>query len=121
MGPGALAQVLRHVPRGEHPDLIVGLSAADDAAVYRVSDGHTVVDAEAKYGLCVTGRADPDHLLTKGGALPEDALLLTKPLGTGLITTALKRDQVRVEDLEAAVHSMLLPNQAASRAAVAVG
>src|SRR6266567_1445926 len=53
-----------------------------------IAGGHTVTDKEPKFGLAVTGMAHPDHILTKGGAQPGDILILSKPLGTGLITTA---------------------------------
>ena len=56
-----------------------------------ITGGHTVSDKEPKYGLAVTGLVHPAHILTKGGAQPGDLLVLTKPLGVGLITTALKR------------------------------
>src|SRR5881227_3289763 len=53
----------------------------------KVAEGHTVVDNEPKYGLCVTGRVHPDRVLIKGGLRPGDRLFLSKPLGTGVITT----------------------------------
>src|SRR5687767_4788891 len=59
-----------------------------------IAGGHTVVDAEPKYGLCVTGRVHPTRVLIKGGLRPGDRLFLSKPLGTGVITTAGK-DGVR--------------------------
>ena len=55
-----------------------------------IAGGHTIQDKEPKYGLAVTGLVRPDRILTKGGAQPGDALVLTKPLGTGTITTALE-------------------------------
>jgi len=73
--------------------------------------GHTVTDREPKYGLAVTGLVHPDRYLTKGGARPGDALVLTKPLGVGLITTALKRGQAEAAHVEAAVQSMLQLNR----------
>jgi selenide,water dikinase len=71
-----------------------------------IAGGHTTDDPEPKYGLAVTGWVDPAKVWTKGGALPGDVLLLTKPLGTGLVTTALKQDRVDPADLAAAVASM---------------
>jgi selenide, water dikinase len=71
-----------------------------------VVGGHTVVDKEPKYGICVTGTVHPDRVFTKGGALPGDQIYLTKPLGAGLITTAHKRDIVAQADLDVAVASM---------------
>lgn len=83
-----------------------------------VAGGHTVDDAEPKYGLCVTGLAHPDAVLTKAGAQPGDHLVLTKPVGTGIITTAIKREAADSLHSNAAVESMLTLNRAASRAAV---
>lgn len=77
--------------------------------------GHTVIDREPKYGLCVTGIADPGEVMTKDALRPGDALVLTKPIGTGTITTAHKADRVAQEDLATAMESMLQLNWAASR------
>jgi selenide,water dikinase len=82
-----------------------------------VAGGHTVVDREPKYGLCVTGLADPARITPKAGARPGDALLLTKPLGTGLITTAAKQGQADAAHLEAAIASMLTLNRRAAELA----
>ena len=57
-----------------------------------IAGGHTVVDAEPKYGLCVTGRVDPRRILVKGGLRPGQRVFLSKPLGTGVIATAAKND-----------------------------
>ncbi len=181
----------------EFPDLLVGLSAADDAAVYRLNDeqaiisttdffppvvddpydfgaiaaanamsdvyamggkvlfainlvafpdsldrsilseilrggaekvaeaggvvvgGHSVNDKEPKYGLAVTGIIHPDAVRQKGGARPGDALLLTKPLGVGIVTTALKREAAEEGHVAAAVASMKRLNRDAATAALA--
>ncbi len=199
MGPGDLAQVLRHLKTHRHPKLLVGLDVTDDAAVYELSrtqalvatvdffppvvddpyayggiaaanalsdvyamggevllalnvvafpqaldkkiltailqggadkvreaggvvaGGHTVADTEPKYGLCVIGRVDPRRVMTKGGARPGDLLFLTKPLGTGVITTALKQKKAKVEWVRGAVKSMLALNRRASELAVKHG
>jgi selenide,water dikinase len=84
-----------------------------------LAGGHTVTDREPKYGLAVTGLVHPERIYAKGGARPGDQLVLTKPLGTGVITTAHKRGQVADADLAAAVASMLHLNRAASEAAQA--
>src|SRR5579863_7793089 len=81
-----------------------------------IAGGHTVTDKEPKYGLAVTGMVHPEHIFTKGGAQPGDILILGKPLGTGLITTAHKREQVAEDDLQAAIQSMMQLNRAASEA-----
>jgi len=82
-----------------------------------VAGGHTVVDAEPKYGLCVTGRVHPDRLLVKGGLRPGDRLFLSKPLGTGVVTTAAKASAAGDEALAAAVASMLRLNRGAAAVA----
>ena len=79
-----------------------------------VAGGHTVLDKEPKYGICVTGTVHPDRVFTKGGAVSGDRLYLTKPLGTGVITTAHKRDTVDLADLKAATDSMAQLNRAAA-------
>lgn len=83
-----------------------------------VVGGHTVTDKEPKYGLAVTGLVHPDRFLTKGGAQPGDALILTKPLGVGLITTALKRGDAAPSHVEAAVESMMQLNRHPSHLAL---
>jgi len=198
MGPGALAGVLNTLRLPSHPDLLIGLDIADDAAVYRigpgqalvqtvdffppivddpytfgaiaaanalsdiyamggtpmlalaiaafpedlprevigailqggadkvaeagavVAGGHTVLDREPKYGLCVTGMVDPERVTPKAQAQPGDVLLLTKALGTGIITTAAKRRVVQPQHFEAAVASMLQLNRQAAELARAV-
>lgn len=85
-----------------------------------IAGGHTVVDQEPKYGLCVTGLVAPDRVTPKANAQPGDVLLLTKPLGTGLITTALKRGIAQPEHIEAAVASMLRLNRQAAELAQTV-
>ncbi len=82
-----------------------------------IAGGHTVTDREPKYGLAVTGTIHPERILSKGGAQSGDHLILTKALGTGVITTALKRDLALAEHVDAAVASMLKLNRTASRLA----
>ena len=79
-----------------------------------IAGGHTVVDAEPKYGLCVTGRVHPDRILIKGGLRPGDRVFLSKPLGTGVITTAAKNGAASAEVLAGAVASMLRLNRVAA-------
>src|SRR5438876_8770205 len=86
-----------------------------------IAGGHTVSDKEPKYGLAVTGVVHPERILTKGGAQPGDLLILGKPIGTGLITTAHKREQVEADDLYAAIQSMMQLNREASQALVEMG
>ena len=82
-----------------------------------IAGGHTVVDAEPKYGLCVTGRVHPTRVLIKGGLRPGDRLFLSKPLGTGVITTAGKDGVASAEVLAGAVRSMCRLNRVAARVA----
>ncbi len=86
-----------------------------------VAGGHTIQDKEPKYGLAVTGLVHPDHLFTKGGARPGDSLILTKPLGTGTISTALKREIVHPDHAAAMIESMKRLNRCAAVAGQAVG
>jgi selenide, water dikinase len=82
-----------------------------------IAGGHTVVDAEPKYGLCVTGRVHPTRILVKGGLRAGQRLFLSKPLGTGVIATAAKAGACDPETLEGAVRSMLRLNRAAAEVA----
>jgi selenide, water dikinase len=94
-----------------------GADKAKEAGVV-IAGGHTIQDQEPKYGLIVLGFADPAHMLTKGGACPGDALVLTKPLGFGTITTALKRDLAEPQDVAEAVGWMKRLNKTAAELAV---
>ena len=86
-----------------------------------IAGGHTVQDKEPKYGLVALGLVDPRRVLTKAGAQPGDQLMLTKPLGAGVVTTALMRDQASAEQVAAATASMMRLNRDASETALAVG
>jgi selenide,water dikinase len=86
-----------------------------------LAGGHTVQDKEPKVGLVAVGLADPGQLMTKDGARPGDLLILTKPLGTGVTTTALKRQSVEAQHLAQAVAWMTRLNAAASNLAVLHG
>jgi selenide,water dikinase len=76
--------------------------------------GHTVIDKELKYGLSVMGTVHPDRILQKSGANPGDILILTKPLGTGITTTALKNGVLSEREIEASVASMKALNRSAA-------
>jgi len=194
-----LAQVLRHLPDISDPNLLVGISTGDDAAVYKVSEdmaiistvdffppivddpfafgeiavanalsdvyamggkpifglnvvgfpvslpheilaeilkggsskaaeagvlivgGHTVDDQEPKYGLAVTGIIRPGEEVKNSGAKPGDVLVLTKPIGTGIITTAGKAGIVDTEILKSAIETMSTLNKSAAEAMMDVG
>jgi selenide,water dikinase len=83
--------------------------------------GHTVTDEEVKYGLAVTGRANPKHLLTNDAAKMGDRLVLTKKIGTGILATAAKAGKLSAGNLASLIASMVALNATASRAALAVG
>ena len=91
------------------------------AAGCTIVGGHTVRDAEIKFGLSVTGTIHPDRILTNATARPGDVLVLTKPLGTGFVTTAAKRRVCPPEVLDAACRSMVELNKGGCEAMLAVG
>jgi selenide,water dikinase len=78
--------------------------------------GHTVRDKEIKFGYAVTGAVDPRRVLTNGGAKPGDVLILTKPIGTGVIGTAIKFDRVKTSMIDEAVAAMRTLNKSAAEA-----
>jgi selenide, water dikinase len=82
-----------------------------------IAGGHSVTDREPKYGLAVIGMVHPDQVKTKGGAQPGDVLFLTKPLGVGVVTTALKKEIADPAEVAAAVASMKALNRNAAEAA----
>ena len=83
-----------------------------------IAGGHTVIDREPKYGLAVTGRIQPQHMLLKSRLRAGDALWLTKPIGTGVLTTAHKNGALDAADLASTIASMVSLNRAAAQAAV---
>jgi selenide,water dikinase len=97
-----------------------GADVARQAGAFVVG-GHSVDDREPKYGMVVIGEVRPDRIVRNSGARPGDALVLTKPIGTGVLTTALKRDLLAESDLAPAVASMTTLNAGAARAMNAVG
>src|SRR6476661_8777932 len=106
-------EVLTDILRGAHD------TVRDAGAV--VVGGHSIIDEEVKFGLSVTGQADPRHLLRNGDARPGDAAVLTKPLGTGLLATAAKAGRLDASALQALYAGMRALNRDASRAALARG
>jgi selenide, water dikinase len=98
--------ILEQIMRG-------GLTKMEEAHCIVVG-GHSVRDTEIKFGYAVTGLIHPDHVFTNTGAVAGDILILTKPIGTGVITTALKRGVAKQSWVENAVRSMTTLNRAAS-------
>jgi len=113
-------------PRDTLPFELLGEVLRGGADVARaagafVLGGHSVDDPEPKYGMAAIGEVHPDRIVTNAGARPGDALVLTKPLGTGVLTTALKRDLLTESDVAAAVTTMTTLNAGAARAMLGVG
>ena len=106
-------EVLREILRG-------GQDKVHEAGALIVG-GHTIIDEELKYGLSVTGRANPKRLLTNAGARAGDVLLLTKPIGTALLATAAKRGELAESEARSLADSMSALNKRASAAALEVG
>jgi selenide,water dikinase len=92
-----------------------GLATLREAGVALLG-GHTVQDSEIKFGYAVTGEVHPSRVLANAGARPEDTLILTKPIGTGVISTALKFGRAPQAAVDAAIASMLRLNGPASEA-----
>ncbi len=92
-----------------------GAAKAHEAGVV-IAGGHSVFDEEVKYGMAVTGVIDPRKIIRNVGARVGDSLLLSKPLGTGILMTALKRDRIPDEQYAAAIKSMAELNAATARA-----
>lgn len=86
-----------------------------------VVGGHTVEDDEPKFGLAVTGLVDPKNLITTAGAQPGDILVLTKPLGVGILATALKGEIIQEEQMREAILGMETLNRAAAEVMLKVG
>jgi selenide,water dikinase len=97
-----------------------GVDKAHEAGVVVVG-GHSVTDDEIKYGMAVTGVIDPRRVIRNVGAGVGDVLILTKPLGTGIISTALKKGHLNNQVYEAAVRSMTTLNESAARVMLKYG
>jgi len=114
-GTPFLAINLAAIPSDMPPEIAAeilrgGLEKAQEAGVI-VAGGHTMDDREPKYGLAVIGTVAPERLLLKGGARPGERLVLTKPLGSGIITTASRAGQAPPEALAEAIPWMLRLNR----------
>jgi len=97
-----------------------GAAVAREAAV-AILGGHTLKDDEPKYGMAVTGTIHPDRVITNTGARPGDVLVLTKPLGTGILSAALKKGAIDEQQIAPAVRWMTTLNRAAAKAMIAAG
>jgi selenide, water dikinase len=110
----AIAGFPKDADRAILKDIFAGGLAKLREAGVALLGGHTVQDTEIKFGYAVTGDVDPSHILANAGARPGDALLLTKPLGTGVIATALKFGRAPEAVIDAAIRSMSSLNKPAS-------
>ena len=113
-------------PEGEMPPEILSQILAGAGETINESGavlvgGHSVKDKELKYGLSVTGLVDPAKLITNGGAQPGDVLYLTKPLGTGIVSTAIKRDACPANVTERVMKQMATLNRDAAEEALKLG
>ena len=102
-------------------EILCGGAERVHAAGAVVAGGHSIEDDEPKYGLSVTGTVDPRVMVTTCGASPGDQLLLTKPLGTGLLTTALKGEVLTEKDVAAAINGMVALNKEAAEVMMEIG
>ncbi len=113
-------------PREQLPFEILGKVLEGAAEVARranclVLGGHSIDSVEPMFGMAVVGEVHPDRMLTNAGACAGDRLVLTKPLGTGILATALKRDALLETGMTEAVRSMTTLNDGAARAALRIG
>lgn len=121
-GEPRIALNLLCIPKSMPDDAVHGLLRGGYSKVYEagavIAGGHSILDEEPKYGLCVTGFVHPDKILTNAGAQPGDVLFLTKPLGAGILTTAAKADLCPSDVLDAVFTRMTTLNKAARDAMV---
>ncbi len=109
------------LPASIVPDILNGAVDVCEEAGCAFVGGHTVSDREIKFGLCVTGTIHPDKIATNAGAKPGDRLVLTKPLGSGYLNTAIKRGTLPDELAERVMVLMATLNRAAAEAMTEVG
>src|ERR1041384_6717566 len=117
----AVAGFPRELPKAIVSEVFRGGAEKVAEAGGVIAGGHTVIDAEPKYGLCVTGRVHPDRIFIKGGLRPGDKLFLSKPLGTGVIATAGKDGAAPADVMDGAMRSMLRLNRVAAQVATEFG
>lgn len=112
---------IKELPGSILAEILRGGSDKIREAGVHLAGGHSVDDSEPKYGLSVTGTAHPDRIATNSGAQVGDRLILTKPLGTGIITTAAKANAVDSATLDTAIATMATLNRAAAEAMRFIG
>lgn len=109
------------VPEDSLAELLRGGAEKATEAGVTIIGGHTIVDKEPKYGMAVTGFVHPGRIVQNSTARPGDALILTKPIGIGIITTGVKRGLVSDDELRPAIKAMATLNEAAAHAMIEVG
>jgi selenide,water dikinase len=122
--PISALSIVAYPAQGDIDDLVAILTGGAEkmsGAGCAVIGGHSVADDEMKFGYAVTGTIDPRRVIRNSGAVPGDLLVLTKLLGTGVISTALKRGFAEQRDLEQSIESMLRLNRKAAEAMLAAG
>ncbi len=117
----SIAAFPEELPRDTMAAIFAGASRTVRAAGGTLAGGHTIRDPEPKYGLAVIGAAHPERLLLKGGARAGDTLVLTKPLGTGLIVSGRRQGRTTADQLAGAIATMSHLNRTASEVFVASG
>ena len=117
----SIAAFPEDLPRDVLAAIFEGASGTVRTAGGVLAGGHTIRDPEPKYGLAVVGVANPDRLLRKGGARPGDRLILTKPLGTGLLVSGARQGRTGEAHLATAIGSMRTLNRAPSEVLVHAG
>jgi selenide,water dikinase len=117
----SVAAIPEDMPGEAFREILEGASSKVREAGGMLAGGHTIRDPEPKYGLAVVGVASPDRLLRKGGAQPDDLLILTKPLGTGLLVSGRRQGLTSDADLAAAIDSMRSLNRTAAELLVEHG
>jgi selenide, water dikinase len=116
-----VAYPARSLPLDTLEEILRGGADQAAAAGVSIAGGHSIDDPEPKYGLCVMGIVDPRKVLTNSGAKIGDKLILTKPIGTGIITTAIKHDTAPADAIAEAIRVMTTLNGPASEAALQIG
>jgi len=102
-------------------EILSGALSKTDEAGITIIGGHTVDDNEPKFGLVVSGLADPERIVTNRSAMPGDVLILTKPIGTGILSTALKRDLLDEDQVTGLIEVMAALNRDAAEAMQKIG
>lgn len=102
------------LPRTVMKEVLKGAYSKVNEAGAIIAGGHTIQDKELKYGLSVTGFSDLSEILTNGGAVPGDAIVLTKPIGTGVLTTAAKAELMSKKTMQNMIESMTRLNRYAA-------